>query len=55
MSRLRVGFLIKEIFDNFINKSQGNEKNNFVLHSGHDTTIVNILHALQIFDVRNDF
>lgn len=54
LARLEIGFLLREIFDNFNRKKDRNERKTFVLYSAKDLTIVNILNALGIFDVRFD-
>lgn len=53
MKKIQAGFLIKEILDRFTNKSlsllQPDRK--LWIYSAHDLTIVNILNALNVFDV----
>lgn len=52
MKKLEAGFLLKEIFDRFKNKSlsllQPNRK--LWIYSAHDLTIANILNALNLFE-----
>lgn len=51
--KAKVGFLIKEIFDRFKAKTlhQLNPDRSLWIYSGHDNTISNILHALNVYKV----
>lgn len=53
LARLKVGFLIKEIFQRFTNKSSSltNPKQSVWIYSAHDTTVANLLNALGLFEV----
>lgn len=50
----KVGFLLREMCDRFKNKTLDILKPNHVLwiYSAHDNTLINIMSALKIFDVR---
>lgn len=52
MGRLKVGFLIKEIFDRFFHKIEGdlNPDRSIWIYSAHDSTIANVLNTLQLFE-----
>lgn len=52
--KAKVGFLLREIFDRFKNKTLSLLKPDRALwiYSAHDNTLINILSALRIFDVR---
>lgn len=51
--KARAGFLIKEIFDRFKNKTMGllHPDRSLWLYSAHDTTIVGVLNSLKVFKV----
>lgn len=53
MARLRGGFLLKDILEKFENKTKStlSPDRTFFMYSGHDTTVVNILNTLNLFDV----
>lgn len=53
MARLKAGFFIREMFDRFKNKSNGNlnPDRSMWIYSAHDGTIVNILTTLGLFEV----
>lgn len=53
MKKYRAGFLIKEMLDRFKNKSQSllQPDRSIWIYSAHDTTIVNILNALNLYEV----
>lgn len=50
MSRYKAGYLIKEIFERFTNRTKGPfmPDRRFFLYSGHDITIANALNALDV-------
>lgn len=54
LARLKVGFLIKEMFQRFSNKSLSlsNPKQSVWIYSAHDTTVANLLNALGLFEVQ---
>lgn len=54
MKKAKTGFLIKEIFDRFKNKSLSLLKpdRSLWIYSAHDVTIVNVLNALNVYEVR---
>lgn len=51
--KAKVGFLIREMFDRFKQKSlsQLNPDRSLWIYSGHDTTIINVLSVLNIYEV----
>lgn len=53
MKKYRAGFLIKEILDRFKIKSQSllQPDRSIWIYSAHDTTIVNVLNALNLYEV----
>lgn len=53
LARLKVGFLIREIFERFTMKKDSTLTPNRVLwvYSAHDETIINLLNALNLFEV----
>ncbi|XP_037029743.1 prostatic acid phosphatase-like [Bradysia coprophila] len=53
LARLKVGFLIKEMFQRFSNKSVSlsNPKQSVWIYSAHDTTVANLLNALGLFEL----
>lgn len=53
LARLRSGFLLREILDRFVTKSQSRLSPDFSfwVYSGHDATIFNMLNTLGIPDV----
>lgn len=51
MARLRGGFLLKKIYDDFFLKSKSKLKQTFIIYSAHDTTIIRTLMALGLYDV----
>lgn len=53
LARLKTGFLIKEIFQRFSNKSASlsNPKQSMWIYSAHDTTVANLLNSLGLFEV----
>lgn len=53
LARLKAGFLIKEIFQRFSNKSASltNPKQSMWIYSAHDTTVANVLNSLGLFEV----
>lgn len=53
MKKLRAGYLIKEIFDRFTNKTQSTLSPNRSLwmYFGHDITLSNVLNSLGVFNV----
>lgn len=57
MKRLKSGFLLKEIFDRFKNKSQStlSPDRSLWMYFGHETTIANMLNSLGIFTEVNIF
>ena len=54
MKKNRAGFLIKEMYDRFKNKSLSLLKpdRSVYIYSAHDTIIVNILNALNLYEVK---
>ncbi|XP_031639554.1 prostatic acid phosphatase-like [Contarinia nasturtii] len=52
LARLRIGFLIKEMFEHFTQKINNTMKpdRSLWIYSAHDLTIVNVLNALGVFD-----
>lgn len=53
MARLKIGFLVKEIFERARSKSKCYKTltQNLWVYSAHDITIANFLNALGLFDV----
>lgn len=53
LARLKAGWLIREIFDRFTMKKDSTLTPNRVLwvYSAHDETIINVLNALNMFEV----
>lgn len=53
LARLKAGFLIREIFERFTMKKDSTLTPNRVLwvYSAHDETIINVLNALNLFEV----
>lgn len=53
MSRLRIGFLIKEMFEHFAQKINGTLQPNrsLFIYSAHEITIANVLNGLGMFEV----
>lgn len=51
MKRLKSGFLLKEIFDRFTNKSQStlSPDRSLWMYFGHETTIANMLNTLGLY------
>lgn len=54
MARLKMGFLIKEIFHRFDNKSKSilDPNRSIWIYSVHDTTIAQFLNSLGLFEVK---
>lgn len=54
LARLKMGPLIKEMFQRFADKSKGklNPDRSVWIYSAHDTTVANVLNTLKLFDVR---
>lgn len=57
LARLKVGFLIREIFARFTMKKDSTLTPNRVLwmYSAHDETIINVLNALNLFEVLKSY
>ncbi|XP_030371742.1 prostatic acid phosphatase [Scaptodrosophila lebanonensis] len=55
LARLKVGPLLKEIFNRFVDKSQGKltPDRNMWIYSAHDTTIANVLNGLNMFQLHS--
>lgn len=55
LKKLEAGFLIKDILDRFKNKSLAllQPDRSLWLNAAHDLTIVNILNALNLYDVKS--
>lgn len=51
MKRLRVGFLIRDIFERLTNKKNAMLGHSMWMYSAHDLTIVLLLDALGLFEV----
>lgn len=51
MGRLKGGFLIKQILDDFYKKPKSKDRHRFIMYSAHDDTIVNVLNTLGLYDV----
>lgn len=53
MARLKAGFFLREILKRSHRKSEGSKKvpQNLWMYSAHDTTIVNVLNSLGLFEV----
>ncbi|XP_060534308.1 testicular acid phosphatase homolog isoform X2 [Cylas formicarius] len=50
MNRLKGGVLLKRILQHWEAKAAGNEKLKAVLYGGHDSTIVNLMRTLKVWD-----
>lgn len=56
LKRLKSGFLLKEIFDRFKNKTQGLLPDQLMqIYSGHDSTIGTVLNSLGVYKVLFSF
>lgn len=54
LARLRIGPLLNEIFNRFINKTISTKMTRSLhMYSAHDTTIANILNTLKLFDIHS--
>ncbi|XP_055384049.1 prostatic acid phosphatase [Condylostylus longicornis] len=54
LARLKIGLLVKDIFDRFKKKLQKNKvKQSVWVYSAHDTTIANVLNAFKLFEWHN--
>lgn len=53
LARLRAGYFLKELLENFTNKTLGtlSPDRTFFMYSAHDVTLVNILNSLKLYDV----
>lgn len=54
MARLKVGPLIREILERFARKARGTLRpnHNVWIYSAHDTTVVSVLNALKVYEVK---
>lgn len=57
LARLKVGFLLRDIFDRFTKKlnSMLQPDRSLWIYSAHDTTVANVLDALGLFEVKCSF
>lgn len=53
MKKAKAGFLIKEIFERFKNKTRSllEPDRSLWIYSAHDNTIINVLNALNVYEV----
>lgn len=51
LARLRVGFLIREIFEHFTMKIDGKLTPDLWIYSAHDSTVASVLNALGLAEV----
>lgn len=57
MKRLKSGFLLKQILDRFMAKTQATQLSDYSLwmQFAHDNTIANMLNSLGLYKVRNEY